>query len=124
LRKKTISNSVFISEVWDQFKELEKTNAIMMLGTLLNFPNFLIQIFVELKPHLSGLITGFFYGKFYDLKYKKNILSETHLNFLGLDLAPHYFMFLKNYIAKFPDTQLGQPGKFQVVCLRLKFSKI
>ena len=50
-------------------------------------------------------------------KHMKNKIVKLFLYVLsGLDLAPHYFMFLKNYIAKYPDTHLGQPGRFQVPC--------
>ena len=33
---------------------------------------------------------------------------------VGLDLAPHYFMFLGDYIKENPNTPFGQPGRFQV----------
>ena len=33
---------------------------------------------------------------------------------IGLDLAPHYFNFLQNYVKENPGTLVGKPGRLQV----------
>ena len=69
-----------------------------------------LDIDISVNHHIKKL-----WVQFQDMKDKTNV-NEEHSSKcigLGLDLSPHYYHRLVDYIAEHPDTDLGSPGKLQ-----------
>ena len=114
--KENIDESLFNQEVICGNENSKYVNDLFYIAPLYhrkmsNLKKILfLDIDISVNHHIKKL-----WVQFQDMEDKSNVNEEISSKCigLGLDLSPHYYHRLVDYIAEHPDTDLGSPGKLQ-----------
>ena len=136
--KENIDESLFNKEVICGNENSKYVNDLFYIAPLYHrkMNNLKKILFLDIDIRIQHNIKKIWI-QFQDMEDKSKVNKENSSNCigLGLDLSPHYYHRLVDYMAEHPNTDLGSPGKlqgfntgvvlFNLECLReSKFEKI